>query len=81
MSAPTVRLVVDACALSNALDELSKFPERLLEILDLLVEGPLGFAELARVDTNVGFAGRTGECRIALQPSECLRDLLVALRA
>ncbi|WP_175783895.1 hypothetical protein [Burkholderia ambifaria] len=81
MSAPVVRLTVDASALSDALDELSQFPERLLEIFELLVDGPLGIAELGRVDTNLGFAGGAGECRIALQPSKRLRDLLVALRA
>ncbi|MDN7965577.1 hypothetical protein QZM92_26715 [Burkholderia multivorans] len=81
MSALTVRLLVDASALSSALAELSQLAERFPDAVQVLLDGSLGIAELARLDPNIGFADWAGECRIALQPSERLRDFLAAFRA
>lgn len=81
MSALTIRLSADASALSAALAELSEFPERLHEVVELPFDRELGLTEFARVDRDVRIAGGADECRVLLQPSERLLDLLAAFRA
>ena len=61
--------------------ELECVLKRIPEILNLLLNFIQSPAEIVSLDDNLDAALRADECRIGLQPSDALRELVTALRA
>lgn len=74
----SLRLVVESVPMSKALEALSALAERSPELVEGFLQGLDGASELVRVDLNLDPAVAAGECRISLQPSDSLREFLLA---
>ena len=61
--------------------ELECVLKRIPEILNLMLNFIQSPAEIVSLDDNLDTALRADECRIGLQPSDALRELVTALRA
>jgi hypothetical protein len=77
----TLKLAIDAAPAIEAIEELKLLAQDFPEAVELLLHSDFGFAELLRVDSGFRSAVRTGEQRILLEPSERLREFLIARRA
>lgn len=77
----TLQIQCDISALTAALDSLPEVSELSREVVERLLSGFDGRAQLVRIHVEDAVAGRTGDLRIALQPSNFLVDLLAAVRA
>jgi hypothetical protein len=81
MAAYKIQLVCDSRAVEAAIGCLSALAERFPDAVQGFLDGLLDPSELVRFDGGDGSARPAGEFRIALQPSDRLRDFLAALPA
>lgn len=81
MCCATATLRVDSSPAVSALEALSQFAERFPKRVQAFLGAGDGFPELAGLDLDWLFAVSTVDGRIALEPSDRLRDFLAALGA
>lgn len=71
----------NAAPLLGALDSLAELAERSPQIVQGFLDRVGDTSQLARFDLDLRPAAATGDCRVALEPTDLLREFLLAARA
>lgn len=74
-----VRLIADAGELERELGSLSDILQLPLEIRDRLINAFSSGSQALRLDCEDASAGRTGDLRISIKLSDCMRGFVAAL--
>lgn len=73
-------ICADVAPLCAALDSLAQLAQTRREAVEAFLDGLDSPSQLFRFDQDVPPAAGTGDLRIVLEPSESLRDFLLAAR-